>query len=179
MQVKDKFLEKINLLVLILSLCLSHSLYAEEIYKKQLQRKQGFGAFLRELGSNLSTAKKLDLLPWKNNQLPLPLNFADKLIRKAGDDGVASTVSMARKGRGLESAMGWAWLVVHERTESDAWRFDSSSKDKGSDWVPALRILWSSAEKLLIHNQKDAKEEYVAAMEKLAEISGAGKLSKP
>ena len=152
---------------------------AEEIYKKQLQRKQGFGAFLRELGSNLSTAKKLDLLPWKNNQLPLPLNFADKLIRKAGDDGVASTVSMARKGRGLESAMGWAWLVVHERTESDAWRFDSSSKDKGSDWVPALRILWSSAEKLLIHNQKDAKEEYVAAMEKLAEISGAGKLSKP
>ena len=152
---------------------------AELIYKKQLQRKQGFGAFLRELGSNLSTAKKLDLLPWKNNQLPLPLNFADKLIRKAGDDGVASTVSMARKGRGLESAMGWAWLVVHERTESDAWRFDSSSKDKGSDWVPALRILWSSAEKLLIHNQKDAKEEYVAAMEKLAEISGAGKLSKP
>ena len=151
----------------------------EGIYKRQLQRKQGFGAFLRELGSNLSTAKKLDLLPWKANDLPVPLNFADKLIRKAGDDGVAATVSMARKGRGLESAMGWAWLVVHERTESDAWRFDSSSRDKGSDWVPALRMLWDSAEKILMQNQKDAKKDYIAAMKKLAEISGAGKLSDP
>jgi len=152
---------------------------AEQIYKKQLQRKQGFGAFLRELGSNLSTAKKLDLLPWKNNELPVPLGFADKLIRKAGDDGVASTVSVARKGKGLDSAMGWAWLVVHERTESDAWRFDSASRDKGSDWVPALKMLWDAAEKILIQNKEDSREEYVKAMQKLAEISGAGELSKP
>jgi len=34
MQAKDKFLEKINLLVLILSLCLSNNIYAENIYKK-------------------------------------------------------------------------------------------------------------------------------------------------
>ncbi len=152
---------------------------AEEIYKKQLQRKQGFGAFLRELGSNLSTAKKLDLLPWTKNQLPSPLSFADKLIRKAGDDGVASTVSMARKANGLESAMGWAWLFVHERTESDAWRFDSSSRDKGSDWVPALRMLWDSAEKILTQNEKINRENYITAMKKLAEISGTGKLPKP
>tara|TARA_B100001063_G_scaffold229281_1_gene241357 strand:+ start:341 stop:934 length:594 start_codon:yes stop_codon:yes gene_type:complete len=41
MQAKDKFLEKINLLVLILSLCLSHSLYAEEIYKKIFNYNDG------------------------------------------------------------------------------------------------------------------------------------------
>ena len=58
---------------------------AEEIYNKQLQRKQGFGAFLRELKNNLSTAKKLDSLPWSSVSLPKPLSFADKLIRKAGD----------------------------------------------------------------------------------------------
>ena len=34
MQVKDKFLEKISLLILIFILCLSHSLYAENNYKK-------------------------------------------------------------------------------------------------------------------------------------------------
>ena len=34
MLVKDKFLEKINLLILTLCLCLSHSSYAENIYKK-------------------------------------------------------------------------------------------------------------------------------------------------
>jgi hypothetical protein len=34
MQAKDKFLEKINLLVFILSLCFSQNVYAENIYKK-------------------------------------------------------------------------------------------------------------------------------------------------
>ena len=34
MQAKDKFLEKINLLILILSLCFSHNLNAENIYEK-------------------------------------------------------------------------------------------------------------------------------------------------
>ena len=34
MLVKDKFLEKINLIVLILSLCFSHTLYAENIQEK-------------------------------------------------------------------------------------------------------------------------------------------------
>ena len=34
MQVKDKFLEKINLLVFILVLCFSHNLYAKNIYEK-------------------------------------------------------------------------------------------------------------------------------------------------
>jgi hypothetical protein len=152
---------------------------AEEIYNKQLQRKQGFGAFLRELKNNLSTAKKLDSLPWSDVSLPKPLSFADKLIRKAGDDGVASTVSLARKGKDLDAAMGWAWLVVHDRTESDAWRFDSASRDKGSDWVPALGMLWDSATRILNGNSAEAKEEYVLAMEKLAEISGAGKLTRP
>ena len=152
---------------------------AEEIYSKQLQRKQGFGAFLRELKNNLSTAKKLDLLPWSHTSLPQPLSFADKLIRKAGDDGVASTVSLARKGKGLDAAMGWAWLVVHDRTESDAWRFDSASRDKGSDWVPALQMLWESATKILSGDDSSSRDEYIQSMEKLAEISGAGKLTSP
>ena len=34
MQAKDKFLEKINFLIFILSLCFSHNLYAENIYEK-------------------------------------------------------------------------------------------------------------------------------------------------
>jgi len=34
MQAKDKFFEKINLLILILSLCFSHNIYAEDIYEK-------------------------------------------------------------------------------------------------------------------------------------------------
>ena len=152
---------------------------AEEIYNKQLQRKQGFGAFLRELKNHLSTAKKLDSLPWSSVSLPKPLSFADKLIRKAGDDGVASTVSLARKGKDLDAAMGWAWLVVHDRTESDAWRFDSASRDKGSDWVPALHMLWDSAKLVLNENSEEAVSDYVEAMKKLAEISGAGKLTPP
>ena len=146
---------------------------ADEILARQDKRKQGFGAFLRELGDSLDTAQRLDRLPWDNGELPVPLSMADRLVRKAVDDGVASTVSIARKGKGLEAAMGWAWLVVHDRTESDAWRFDESSRDKGGDWVPALRALWDASEDLLLDDKEDAVEDYKNAMKWLAESSGS------
>ena len=149
---------------------------AEKIIIKQKKRKQGFGAFLRELGDNLEIEKRLDRLPWNNSELPIPLAFADSLVRKAIEEGVASTVPVARKGKGLENAMGWAWLVVQERTESDAWRFDEDSRDKGGDWVPALQALWDSAEELLIRDNLDAVSDYRSAMKWLSEICGIGKI---
>ncbi len=149
---------------------------AEAVLSKQEKRKQGFGAFLRDLSDSRSTAMRLERLPWEAGSLPDPLSFADDLIRQAVDSGVASTVSKARKGRGLEMAMGWAWLNVHERTESDAWRFDEDSRDKGGDWVPALQALWDAAEDLLLNDNKDAVQDYQAAMRWLAETSGSGPL---
>ena len=149
---------------------------AEKVHSRQAKRKQGFGAFLRELNDSLSTAMRLDRLPWESSDLPNPLSFADRLVRKAAEDGVASTVSMARKGRGLESAMGWAWLMVHERTESDAWRFDEESRDKGGDWVPALTAVWDAAKALLLEDDLGSVTDYRSSMEWLAEVSGSGSL---
>ena len=146
---------------------------AETIHSKQAKRKQGFGAFLRELNESISSAKKLERLPWEEGALPSPLDFAESLIRKAAEDGLASTVAMCRKAKGLDSAMGWAWLVVHERTESDAWRFDEASRDKGGDWVPAMTALWDAADSLLNKDVLDAKEDYVNSMNWLAEVSGS------
>ena len=145
---------------------------ASMILNRQIKRKQGFGAFLRELGENLSTSKRLDRLPWESDSLPSPLNFADNLVRGAVENGIASTVSKARKGKELDMAMGWAWLNVHNRTESDAWRFDESSRDKGGDWVPALQALWDAAEDLLLKDNLDAIEDYKAAMGWLTEVTG-------
>ena len=144
----------------------------ESILDKQAKRKQGFGAFLRELGASRSVAMKLKRLPWESENLPSPLSFADELVRQAVDRGIASTVSKARKGRGLDMAMGWAWLTVHERTESDAWRFDEDSRDKGGDWVPALRALWDAASELLLKDNLDAAQDYESSMNWLAEITG-------
>jgi hypothetical protein len=149
---------------------------AEKIHSRQEKRKQGFGAFLRELNDSLSTAMRLDRLPWESALLPGPLSFADRLVRKAAEDGVASTVSMARKGRGLESAMGWAWLMMHERTESDAWRFDEESRDKGGDWVPALTAVWDAAQALLLEDDLESETDYRSSMGWLAEVSGSGPL---
>ncbi len=148
----------------------------EKVHERQAKRKQGFGAFLRELNETLNTAKRLDRLPWQTSSLPSTLAFADRLVRRAVDDGIAATVSLARKGKGLEAAMGWAWLVVHERTESDAWRFDEDSRDKGGDWVPALQALWDAADALLLKDDLEAVEDYSAAMGWLAEVSGSGLL---
>ncbi len=149
---------------------------AEELYSKQARRKQGFGAFLRELKGSVSSARRLERLPWEEGVLPGPLDFAESLIRKAAEDGIASTVAMCRKAKGLDSAMGWAWLVVHERTESDAWRFDESSRDKGGDWVPAMTALWDAADALLMKDDLEAEEDYIAAIKWLAESSGTSGL---
>ena len=143
-----------------------------EILERQSRRKQGFGAFLRELGESLDTEMRLKRLPWDNEELPPPLRMADSLVRKAVGDGISSTVSLARKGKGLDSSMGWAWLVVHNRTESDAWRFDETIRDKGGDWVPALQALWDAAEDLLLNDIEEAEEDYTNAMKWLAESSG-------
>ena len=145
---------------------------SQGILEKQARRKQGFGAFLRELGEELDTEMRLRRLPWETEELPEPLGMADRLIRKAIGDGVPSTVSLARKGKGLESAMGWSWLVVHNKTESDAWRFDESIRDKGGDWVPALQALWDAAEDLLLNDIEEAEEDYKNAMKWLAESCG-------
>lgn len=150
---------------------------SQGILDRQARRKQGFGAFLRELGEELDTQMRLRRLPWENEELPEPLGMADRLIRKAIGDGVPSTVSLARKGKGLESAMGWSWLVVHNKTESDAWRFDESIRDKGGDWVPALQALWDAAEDLLLNDIEESEEDYRNAMKWLAESSGVSEFS--
>ena len=151
---------------------------AADIHSKQVRRKQGFGAFLRELKDSISSARRLERLPWDEGSLPAPLGFAESLVRKAAEDGIASTVAMCRKAKGLEAAMGWAWLVVHERTESDAWRFDEASRDKGGDWVPAMTALWDAADSLLNKDVLDAKEDYVNSMNWLAEVSGSGAIPR-
>ena len=150
---------------------------AESVHQRQTRRKQGFGAFLRELRASVSTAQRLQRLPWQNELLPSPLAFADALVRKATEDGISSTVALCRKAKKLDAAMGWAWLVIHDRTESDAWRFDQASRDKGGDWTPALAALWKAADALLLKDDLDAKSSYVEAMNQLAEASGTSGLA--
>ena len=65
---------------------------------------------------------------------------------------------------------------MHDRTESDAWRFDEESRDKGGDWVPALRALWDAAEALLLEDDLSADTDYRSSMDWLREVSGAGPL---
>lgn len=149
---------------------------AESVHQRQTRRKQGFGAFLRELRASVSTAQRLQRLPWQNELLPSPLAFADALVRKATEDGISSTVALCRKAKKLDAAMGWAWLVVHDRTESDSWRFDQASRDKGGDWTPALAALWKAADALLLKDDLDAKSGYIEAMKQLAEASGTSGL---
>ena len=77
---------------------------AERVHSRQSKRKQGFGAFLRELSESLSTAMKLDRLPWKG--LSLALYHSQTIWCGRPLMMGLPPVSMARKGRGLESP--WA-----------------------------------------------------------------------
>ena len=144
---------------------------AEQIIEKQSKRKQGFGAFLKKMDAerteHLLTAK----FPWKDGDMNGLCGRADALVRKARIDGVGSTISMAKKGKdALDKALGWAWINVHERAESEGWHFDSDARDKGGDWVPALKTLYNASQILI---EDGVVTDYVEAMEAFATRSGA------
>ena len=144
---------------------------AEQIIEKQSKRKQGFGAFLKKMDAerteHLLTAK----FPWKDGDMNGLCGRADALVRKARIDGAGSTISMAKKGKdALDKALGWAWINVHERAESEGWHFDSDARDKGGDWVPALKTLYNASQILI---EDGIVTDYVEAMEAFATRSGA------
>ena len=143
----------------------------EKLHSTQMKRKQGFNAFLKNIDAERKTKARLDVLPWINEQLPKPLDFAHELICKAHADGLGSTTSMVRKrGDVNESAIGWAWLSAHEKAESEAWRFDEVARDKGGDWIKIIKNLWDESVKLI--DGEGSKKEYADAMKSLAKTMG-------
>tara|TARA_B100000519_G_scaffold7577_1_gene6331 strand:- start:786 stop:2462 length:1677 start_codon:yes stop_codon:yes gene_type:complete len=150
---------------------------AAQIVEKQAKRKQGFGAFLKKMDAERTEHLLMDKFPWKEGDMDGLCGRADAFVRKARVDGIGSTISMAKKGRdALDKALGWAWINVHERAESEGWHFDSDARDKGGDWVPALKALYEASEILVEDGEVDA---YVTAMQSFATQSGASDFTDP
>ncbi len=144
---------------------------AEEIVEKQTKRKQGFGAFLKKMEAERAEHLMLSRFPWKEGDMDGLCGRADALVRKARIDGVGSTITMAKKGKNpAEEAIGWAWINVHERAESEGWHFGSDARDKGGDWVPALKALYEASAALA---EGGSSDDYVEAMKAFAARSGA------
>jgi len=140
---------------------------ADNIYSKQMKRKQGFNAFLKGLSKDRQATSKLEALPWNDVVLPSPLDLLHELVRKGHTDGLGRTVSMVRKRKIIdEAAMGWAWLVAHERDGSEAWRFDQVARDKGGDWARSVADLWEVSMDLISGGGK--KSDYIEAMKSVA-----------
>tara|TARA_Y100000996_G_C22542371_1_gene650490 strand:+ start:318 stop:1994 length:1677 start_codon:yes stop_codon:yes gene_type:complete len=150
---------------------------AAQIVEKQAKRKQGFGAFLKKMDAERTEHLLMDKFPWKEGDMDGLCGRADAFVRKARVDGIGSTISMAKKGRdALDKALGWAWINVHERAESEGWHFDSDARDKGGDWVPALKALYEASEILVEDGEVGA---YVTAMQSFATQSGASDFTDP
>ena len=144
---------------------------ADQIVEKQTKRKQGFGAFLKKMEAERSEHLMMSRFPWKEGDMGGLCGRADSLIRKARIDGIGSTITMAKKGKNpAQEAIGWAWINVHDRAESEGWHFDSDARDKGGDWVPALKALYEASAVLA---EGGSSDDYVEAMREFSTRSGA------
>ena len=144
---------------------------ADGIIEKQTKRKQGFGAFLKKMEAERAEHLMLSRFPWKAGDMGGLCGRADALVRRARIDGVGTTITMAKKGKNpAEEAIGWAWINVHERAESEGWHFGSDARDKGGDWVPALKALYEASAALA---EGGSSDDYVEAMKAFAARSGA------
>ena len=147
---------------------------ADKIVEKQVKRKQGFGAFLKKMEAERAEHVMLSRFPWKEGDMDGLCGRADALVRKARIDGVGSTITMAKKGKSpAEEAIGWAWINVHDRAESEGWHFGSDARDKGGDWVPALKALFEASGVLA---EGGSSDDYIEAMKAFALRSGASDL---
>ena len=144
---------------------------AEAIVEKQTKRKQGFGAFLKKMEAERAEHVLLSRFPWNEGDMGGLCGHADELVRRARIDGVGSTITMAKKGKdSAQEALGWAWINVHERAESEGWHFGSDARDKGGDWVPALRAMYEASGVLA---EGGSSDDYIEAMRAFAASSGA------
>jgi hypothetical protein len=146
---------------------------AEKLQIRQTKRKQAFGAFLRKVADEESESLLASRFPWESNSLPGVLQMADGLVRSGCMKGVGSTIATARNGASSsEKALGWAWLIVVERAESEGWHFEQQTRDLGGDWVPALSKLWLAGQAILTQEKDSPTADYVAAMETLRATVG-------
>ena len=155
---------------------------ADEIHARQLKRKQGFGAFLRKLTEAAEEKQLLSRFPWKDGRMSGLCGRLDAMVRKAVSEGVNSTITMAKKGENPgEKALGWSWITVHEKTESEGWKFDSDARDKGGDWVISTQAVWDAAQAIASADKRDKKltQAYVDAVSTFADASGATDFKKP
>ena len=144
---------------------------ADKLHSGQMKKMQGFNAFLKNIDAQRKTKARLNVLPWIDQKLPVPLNFAHELVCKAHADGLGSTTGMVRKRSDVnESAIGWAWLCAHDKAESEAWRFDQVARDKGGDWTRMIQNLWDESVKLI--DGDGSKKEYAEAMKSLGKTVG-------
>ena len=144
---------------------------AEKIVEKQTKRKQGFGAFLKKMETERAEHVMLSRFPWNSGDMVGLCGHADELVRRARIEGVGSTITKAKKGKTpAQEALGWAWINVHERAESEGWHFGSDARDKGGDWVPALKALYEASAVLA---EGGSSDDYVEAMRAFAARSGA------
>jgi len=144
---------------------------ADAIVEKQTKRKQGFGAFLKKMEVERAEHVMLSRFPWNAGDMDGLCGRADELVRKARIEGVGSTITMAKKGKTpTEEAIGWAWINVHDRAESEGWHFGSDARDKGGDWVPALKALFEASAVLA---EGGSSDDYIEAMRAFAARSGA------
>tara|TARA_B100000902_G_scaffold392645_1_gene445394 strand:+ start:235 stop:1935 length:1701 start_codon:yes stop_codon:yes gene_type:complete len=143
---------------------------AEEIYSKQLKKKEAFGNFLRKINKSNDIQKTLQKFPWQDIDFAGPCGVAHALVMLARSESIGVSCAYATKIRGTleEEAIAWSWLLIHKKHSGKDWKFNPSARDLGGDWASSLSDLWEESAKV----GKEGPKDYVDKMNKLQKTTG-------
>ena len=143
---------------------------ANDIYLKQLKKKEAFGNFLRRIDKITDIQKTLEKFPWQNIEFEGPCGVAHALVMLARSEsvGVSSTYATKIRGSLEEEALAWCWLLIHKKNSGKDWKFNPSARDLGGDWTSSLSDLWEESAKV----GKEGAQGYVDKMNKLQKTTG-------
>ena len=114
---------------------------AEELWSEQLEKKIGFGRFLKDLDKRKSRSDKMKIFPYQRGAITGVVGVINDLILTGLIDGQgkAERIAISNRKNIDDAAAGWAWLTAAGRSKGKEWQFENNAREKGGAWAHSVK----------------------------------------
>ena len=130
---------------------------AEELWSEQLEKKIGFGRFLKDLDKRKVRSDKMKVFPYERGAISGVVGTINDLILTGLIDGQgkAERIAISNRKDIDDAAAGWAWLTAAGRSKGKEWQFENNAREKGGAWAHAVKGVLDAGLALLNGEESD------------------------
>ena len=143
---------------------------AEDLWRKQLNKKRAFGKFLKDIEDQRQKTGIIEKFPYRKGKVPGPVGMIHDLVMTGLIDGMGKAEKLAlSKKDGIDAeAACWAWLIATGKSGGQEWQFSPDARERGSVWSASAIEVWKAGNILVGGESVD----YTECLEKLRRACG-------